>query len=427
MRQRDVATFLAELERRLDGSAARRAQVVAEIAEHLDDLVREGRGQGLGQAAAEARAVERFGSPRALARGLRRRPRTPRVARIALALATLGLCGGFAYAQLRAAAPVVAVSLGTAQSSAANPNPVTVLGQQRLVALDPVSLRVVRRGAALLTGANIFYEFLPPEVALISPDGSQAAIVAEASLNFYDLSDLRLLGSSRLGTWPDAGPKRKGQVGGDVDLIRAGAWLGGNAVALVQHMGPPYARKVTSRTIVAVDPSTRRIVGRHPVSLKGTIVTSVRTADRLVILACADRLASILAVEADGSSALIPLGLPCFQATRVAHRSERLDARADQRRADARPGRRRDARHPPHDAQRRGRLEGPARQARTRRSLVARQADRDRRVERGDPHRPGPAPRRAGRVPESRRSIPAPAGRRSSPGRATGCSRRRTG
>ena len=97
MKPRGVAGFLAELERQLDGSAARRTQVTAEIAEHLDDLVSEGRALGLDQAAAEARAIERFGSPRRLARGLRRRPRTPRTARIALALATLGLCGGFAY------------------------------------------------------------------------------------------------------------------------------------------------------------------------------------------------------------------------------------------------------------------------------------------------------------------------------------------
>jgi hypothetical protein len=147
--------------------------------------------------------------------------------------------------------------------------------QSHLVALDPVSLRVVRRGAAVLTGRNRFYEFLPPEVALVSPDGSQVAIVADAALNFYDLSDLRLLGTARLGSHPDTGPKRPGQVKGEADVIRAGAWLGDNVVALVQHMGPPYARKVTSRAIVVVDGS-RRHISRRAVALKGTVVGSVR-------------------------------------------------------------------------------------------------------------------------------------------------------
>jgi hypothetical protein len=171
MTPRDVAGFLAELERRLGGSPERRAQVVAEIAEHLDDLVSEARAQGFDQAAAEARGVERFGSARRLARGLDRRPRAPWAARIAVALGALGLCGGFAHVQLRAAAPVVGVYVSNDQRYAgnpnSNPNPVTVLGQSHLVALDPVSLRVLRRGAVVLTG-RIVYESLPPEAALVA-------------------------------------------------------------------------------------------------------------------------------------------------------------------------------------------------------------------------------------------------------------------
>ena len=315
MTPRDVAGFLSELERRLGGSAERRAHVVAEIAEHLDDLVSEARAQGFDQAAAEARAVERFGSARRLARGLGRRPRAPWAARIAVALGALGLCGGFAYVQLRAAAPVVGVYVSTDQryagSPSSNSNPVTVLGQSHLVALDPLSLRVIRRGAVVLTG-RIVYESLPPEAALVSPDGSQVAIVADAALNFYDLSNLRLLGTTRLGKHPDTGPKRPGQVAGEADVIRVGAWLGNNVVALVQHMGPPYARKVTHRAIVVVDSSRRRIRSRA-VALKGSVVASVQSADREAILACNGGLATLLAVEADGSSALIPLRLPCPQ------------------------------------------------------------------------------------------------------------------
>lgn len=316
MRPRDVASFLAELERRLGGNAAHRAQVVAEISQHLDDLVSEARARGFDQATAEARAVERFGSARRLARGLHRRPRAQRAARIAVALGALSLCGGFAYAKLRAAAPVVAVATGYDQRYTGSPNPVTVLGQSRLIELDPLSLHVIRRGAFVLAGRTV-YESLPPETALVSPDGSQVAIVADAALNFYDLSNLRLLGTARLGTSPDTGPKRPSQVAGQADVIRAGAWLGNHVVALVQHMGPPYARKITRRTIVVVDPSTRRILSRRTVALKGTILGSVRTADREAILACSGRLASLLAVQADGSSALIPLRLPCPQVPAV--------------------------------------------------------------------------------------------------------------
>lgn len=317
MTPRGVADFLAELERRLGGSAAHRAQVIAEIAAHLDDLVSEARALGFDQATAEARAVERFGSARRLARGLGRRPRAPWAARIAISLGALGLCGGFAYVQLRAAAPVVGVYVSTDPRYAGSPNsnPVTVLGQSHLVALDPLSLRVLRRGAVVLTG-RIVYESLPPEEALVSPDGSQVAIVADASLNFYDLSNLRLLGTARLGKHPDTGPKRPGQVAGETDVIRVGAWLGDNVVALLQHMGPPYARKVTNRAIVVVDASRRRIRSRS-VPLKGTVVASVQSADHEAILACNDGLASVLAVEADGSSALIPLRLACPQVPRV--------------------------------------------------------------------------------------------------------------
>lgn len=311
MKPRDVAGFLAELERRLRGNAGHRRQVVSEIADHLADLVSEARAQGCDQETAEGRAVERFGSPRRLARSLGRPRRVPRAARIALALGALGLTGGFAYAQLRAAAPVVAVSLATDARSAGSPNPVTVLGQSHLVSLDPVSLRVLRRGAPLFTGRARGFDWLPPELAIVAPDGSKVAVVADAALNFYDLQDLKLLGTARLGTFPDTGPKRPGQVAGEADVIRAGAWLGGNVVALIQHQAPPYARHVTSRTLVVVDPSTRRIVSRHTVALKGKVVGSVRGSDRVAILACGASGAAILSVEADGSSAVIRLRLPC--------------------------------------------------------------------------------------------------------------------
>ena len=312
MRQASIATFLAELERRLHCDADRRAQILAEIAEHLDDLVAEMREQGVAPSVAEARAIARFGSPRRLARGLGCRAPLPGIARAALAFGALGLSGTFAYAQLRAAPPVVAVSVATTtRPSASGAGAVTVLGQSRLVALDPVSLRVVRRGPLLLTGHVSGFTWLPPDFAFIAPDGSHVAVVADATLHYYDLRDLRLVGSTRLGTRPDAGPTRPAQKAGEADVIRAGAWLGDNVVALVQHQAAPYASRVTRRAIVVIDPRTRRVLSRHPVALKGAVIDTARTTSHEFVLACSAGHASILDVRSDGSNSISAIGSPC--------------------------------------------------------------------------------------------------------------------
>jgi hypothetical protein len=96
-----VDEFLAELSRHLSRDDATRARVVAELRDHLRDLVDEGRARGLDELAAELEAVDRFGSPKELARGLR----TPRghagVAWAATALAGAALCGALAFSDLR--------------------------------------------------------------------------------------------------------------------------------------------------------------------------------------------------------------------------------------------------------------------------------------------------------------------------------------
>jgi hypothetical protein len=95
-----VETFLAELGRHLKRDVATRGRVIAELGDHLRDLVAEGRSRGLDELTAELEAVERFGSPRALARGLRT-PRTRTRVAWAAALAGAALCGAVAFAALR--------------------------------------------------------------------------------------------------------------------------------------------------------------------------------------------------------------------------------------------------------------------------------------------------------------------------------------
>jgi hypothetical protein len=313
MRPRTVAAFLAELERRLAAEPARRGRILAEIAEHLDDLVAEATAAGADRATAEARAVERFGPPRRLARGLGERRRgLPRASRIAVALAALATSAGFAYAQLRPTAPVVALSVTPSAHPAVHAtSAVAVLGRSQLVALDPVTLRVVKRGPVVSTGRNAVYEWLPPDEAFTPAQGSGVAIVNDAALDIYDLADLHLARSIPLGVHPLAGPTRPSQKDGYADVIRTGAWLGDRIVALVQHQAPPYASRVTRREVVVVDPSSGRVLNRRRVVFQGRIVASARSGSYVATLACHAGRATVLGIAADGRSAVIDVSLPC--------------------------------------------------------------------------------------------------------------------
>ena len=117
MSDRPIDAFLAELGRLLPRDDERRRRVVAEVGDHLRDLAAEARARGLGDEDAEREAVERFGSPRALARGMR--PARRRLPAIAGALAGAAVCGVVAWAEMHGpAGPASAPVAGSAASAA---------------------------------------------------------------------------------------------------------------------------------------------------------------------------------------------------------------------------------------------------------------------------------------------------------------------
>jgi hypothetical protein len=107
-----IDAFLAELGRLLRGGAEERSRVAAEVGDHLRDLAAEARARGLGDLDAESEAVERFGSPRELARGLQPSGRRSGRAQVALSLTLAGACAGLAFAVLRSPAPRVSNARG---------------------------------------------------------------------------------------------------------------------------------------------------------------------------------------------------------------------------------------------------------------------------------------------------------------------------
>jgi hypothetical protein len=111
-----VESFLAELARHLRRDDATRRRVVAEVGDHLRDLVAEGRSKGLDEHTAESEAVARFGSARDFARGIRparRRRRSLRAGGTLTAAAVIG--GAFAFAHLHGStAQVTPVGSATA-------------------------------------------------------------------------------------------------------------------------------------------------------------------------------------------------------------------------------------------------------------------------------------------------------------------------
>jgi hypothetical protein len=106
-----VETFLAELAHQLRRAGDTRRRVVAEVGDHLRDLVAEGRARGLDEHTAELEAVDRFGSPRAFARAVRptrRRTRSLRAGAAVIAFAVAG--GAFAFSRLGDTPPRAAPS-----------------------------------------------------------------------------------------------------------------------------------------------------------------------------------------------------------------------------------------------------------------------------------------------------------------------------
>jgi hypothetical protein len=154
-----VDEFLAELGRHLRRDVATRERVVAELADHLRDLVAEGRASGLDELTAELEAVERFGSPRALARGLRpARTRTPVVC-AATALAGAAFCGALVFATTRPGPSIPRAGQAVATGCVFVVTPSTAPGAHQVLAATRIAIDprygAIRRCHALTGGTVI--------------------------------------------------------------------------------------------------------------------------------------------------------------------------------------------------------------------------------------------------------------------------------
>jgi hypothetical protein len=111
---------------------------------------------------------------------------------------------------------------------------------------------------------------------------------------------------------PLHGPRAPSQRGGSANTVRAAAWLTGGRIALlVQHQAPPYASRITRRTLVVMNTATQRMTGT-PVNLRGGIVAFASAADHLVVVACRNGTSSLLAADvATSQSWTVPLGVRC--------------------------------------------------------------------------------------------------------------------
>ncbi len=134
-----------------------------------------------------------------------------------------------------------------------------------LTRIDPRTLAVVGR-PLLLSG----YRYGPAR----SPDGTTLAIAASdrATVDLVDLARLARVASIPLSS-------------GERTSVRALAWLrDGRLLAVVQRMRPPYGRYVQSRQLVVVDPLTRRVVARTPITNKLAINGVASAGNHLVLL-----------------------------------------------------------------------------------------------------------------------------------------------
>jgi hypothetical protein len=146
-----VEAFLAELGRQLRRDDATRERIVAEVGDHLRDLVAEGRARGLDEHGAELDAVDRFGSAREFARGVRPARRGGRTAAVVAAGAVAAVaCGAFAFAELRGTTPRGAVPQASRPVHAASDDP---NGCRAAILSDPAvqafSTRIARETTAL--------------------------------------------------------------------------------------------------------------------------------------------------------------------------------------------------------------------------------------------------------------------------------------
>jgi hypothetical protein len=156
-----IDDFLAELAHRLRRAPGVSERVLEESREHLEESAADGRARGLDPAAAEADAVARFGSARALVRGLA--PARARRGRRTLALAlALSMFGGLAIADVAGPPELVGLVRTPDSSRALASPPLSGFGESRLVSLDPVTLAPVGAPVAVPMGPWLHYESLPP-------------------------------------------------------------------------------------------------------------------------------------------------------------------------------------------------------------------------------------------------------------------------
>jgi hypothetical protein len=190
-------------------------------------------------------------------------------------------------------------------------NLITVLGAARLARLDPKTLKpvgpTVRAPGAFYMGAGgggyvVTFNLFSYPLAVASPDGRRLAFNDRGALVVFDAQQPRQVARVHVVPPPvESGPRARSQRGGSADDIRAAAWLEKNvAVTFVQHLAPPYARRVTGRWIVRVDLAHRRVLTRTRVRVQGGIAPAVSGGGWLVVPVCRDRRLHLVAADAAG-------------------------------------------------------------------------------------------------------------------------------
>ena len=258
--RRLIEGYIADLEAELADRGIRDPRIVREVRAHLRESVRRHAREAGDRAEAERLAVVRFGPACDVAaafaveqtsRPLAHRTPPSRALRVVVALAgALVLAGsGTVFGSVFLDKPVLGI-LWSEESTNRPGGSRGVLYSPpagRLVNVNPRTLRPLS-GRSLSLGTR-----WRPLTA--SPERSRLVLAPTrgATIRFVDLSALKTLGEVQL-------------VPGRHRSVRAGAWVDGRLLALTQRMGGPYRRQVRGRSLVAVDPTSRRVVARRSFS-----------------------------------------------------------------------------------------------------------------------------------------------------------------
>jgi hypothetical protein len=182
--------------------------------------------------------------------------------------------------------------------------------QPYLVPLDPSTLRAIP-GVKVALHTPIMGPWAS------SPDGQLLALNNGNEVTLYTLSPLTNRGSIQVA--PRAalhGPRSPAQRNGRADRIASTGWIDDMHLAvLVQHASPPYASRITRRTVVVVDPAQQRVVSRKVVPLRGWIASSATGGGRMLILTCRAAQSSLLIVSPSDST-ILPVRAACRPSVR---------------------------------------------------------------------------------------------------------------